>query len=128
MVAGKLLVRARYPGTGSVRLLLVGRLMRRERSAARATTKTMRSVETARRETTEIFFTSGGLGRVLPSATERRQPAGGDRSRNSSYVSGVRAEPLHTAEPCPATRAQPWSGISLSGPPNPCSSTDRREL
>src|SRR5260370_20248758 len=58
MVAGKLLVRARYPGTGSVRLLLVGRLMRRERSAARATTNTTRSEERARKETTAIFFTS----------------------------------------------------------------------
>src|SRR5450631_2613734 len=62
MVAGKLLVRARYPGTGSVRVLLVGRLMRRERSVARAATNTTRSVERVRRETAAIFFTSGGLG------------------------------------------------------------------
>src|ERR1019366_8175990 len=73
MVAGKLLVRARYPGTGRVRVLLVGRLTRRERSAARAATNTARSTERVRRETAAIFFTSGVLGRVLPSEASLRQ-------------------------------------------------------
>src|SRR5208282_3957966 len=54
-------------GTGSVKLLLVGRLIRRERSAARATMKTTSSEKRAKRETTAVFFTSEGLGRVLPS-------------------------------------------------------------
>src|ERR1700688_1594144 len=56
MVAGKLLVRARYPGTGRVRVLLVGRLMWRERSAARATTKRTRSEANATRQTTANAF------------------------------------------------------------------------
>src|ERR1700691_6034392 len=65
MVAGKLFVRARYPGTGTVRVLLVGRLMRRARSAARTTarsatrptTNAPNNAETARSKTTAAFFT-----------------------------------------------------------------------
>src|ERR1700704_5532158 len=56
MVAGKLLVRAIYPGTGSVRVLLVGRLIRRERSAARATMNTPSSEKKARRTMAVMFF------------------------------------------------------------------------
>src|ERR1700731_1773862 len=56
MVAGKLLVRAMYPGTGSVRVLLVGRLIRRERSAARATMNTASSEQKMRRTMAVIFF------------------------------------------------------------------------
>src|SRR5262249_928696 len=59
MVAGKLLVRPRYPGTGTVKVLLEGRLILRECSAATmATTRDMTSAATNDTAST-IFFTSG---------------------------------------------------------------------
>src|ERR1700691_2465884 len=79
MVDGKLLGRARYPGTGTVSVLLVGRLIRRERSAARTTTNTTSSAETVRREIAANFFrsfsTRESLGRFVPSAVRFEQPA-----------------------------------------------------
>src|ERR1700686_3386607 len=106
MVAGKLLVGARYPGTGSVRALLVGRLIRRERSAARAMTNTTSSVERARKESTAIFFTnrftSETLGRVLPSGTGEMQTSGGRRlsCSHSSKIDFNQRSPSSTATYC----------------------------
>src|ERR1035438_1708859 len=73
MVTGKPFVRARKPGTGSVRPLLVGRLMRRERSAARAATNTTNSAAKASRKTAAVLFTSGVLASFVPSGQPARQ-------------------------------------------------------
>jgi hypothetical protein len=68
MVAGKLFVRPMYPGTGSVRVLLVGRLMRRERSAARTTAKTIKMAAREKIKATVGFFTNRNIESLSPSS------------------------------------------------------------
>src|SRR5208337_155872 len=139
MVAGKLLVRARYPGTGSVRLLLVGRLIRRERSAARATTNTTSSADRARRETTAIvftnFFTSGGprevstirsAGRANGKALTHPPRSAWDqgaaicrRFRSASRQAGTPDQPSRTSQKLTAAERSE-SGLGSRGdPPTP---------
>jgi hypothetical protein len=57
MVAGKLFVRAMNPGTGTVSILLVGRLTLRELSFARATANTTYELAMAAQRIAISFFT-----------------------------------------------------------------------